>query len=192
VKQHSILKRVQFAGGAGLRAEVSDYVHEAAAQLQKRVCERAQELEPSGDPADVIAYSTSRSADFRETCPRDCNQFFTSDAPLRTRFAAARSRPKEIDRHIAEAQPYIAISELTPSRSPAIATKAKIPMHEIETSRHRRRQGDPQRDQHSPSTRARSTPRPHPRRHPNPSHRAASHPPRPNVPHAGPPRRPPL
>jgi hypothetical protein len=112
VKQHSILKRVQFAGGAGLRAEVSDYVHEAAAQLQKRVCERAQELEPSGDPADVIAKAALTKCGYqRDMLAADFHAFLHERGGRCGPELPPPITAEEIDRHIAEAQPYIALFE---------------------------------------------------------------------------------
>ena len=112
MKQHSILKRVQFAGGAGIRTDVADYVHKAAADLQKRVCERAQELEPSGDPADVVAQAALTKCGYqRDMLAADYHAFLNQrDRPVGPEIHPPLTT-EEIDSHIEESQPYIEFFE---------------------------------------------------------------------------------
>lgn len=112
MKQHSIPKRVQFAGGAKLRTEVGDFVHATAAALQKRVCERAEELEISGDPADVIAKAALTKCGYQ----RD---MLLADYLAFLRERDGRCGPEilspmtieEIDQHIEESRPFIEFFE---------------------------------------------------------------------------------
>jgi very-short-patch-repair endonuclease len=112
VKQHSVAKRVQFAGGAKIRAEVGDNVHQAAAALQKRVCERAQEFEPSGDPADVVAKAALTKCGHQRNMLMADYHAFLSHRDGRSGLAMVPPiTSEEIDRQIGESQPYIELFE---------------------------------------------------------------------------------
>jgi hypothetical protein len=112
VKQHSILKRVQFAGGAKLRGEVGNFVHETAAALQKRVCERAEELEPSGDPADVIAKAAlAKCGHQRNMLLADYHSFLHERDGRCGLEIPPPITVEEVDRHIDESQPFIEFFE---------------------------------------------------------------------------------
>ena len=110
--QHSIRKRVQFTGGARLRSDVSDFVHQTAAALQKRVCGRAEELEPSGDPADVIAKAALTKCRYqRDMLRADYHAYLNERDGLNGLEMAPPITDDIIDRQIAESQPYIDLFE---------------------------------------------------------------------------------
>ncbi len=112
MKRHSITKLAQYSGGSKIRADVPDFVHATATALQKRVCQRAEEFELSGDPADVVAKAAlTKCGHQRNMLWADYQAFLHERDERCGPEMAGPISVDEIDRHIAESQPIIEMFE---------------------------------------------------------------------------------